>query len=364
MKLHIFNPEHDLALAFGGKFFTAPHAGRQLRPDLGFLPAIWAEDGDFVWVDDVDNALHQLRMSRSHAANVNFVTQRELRHVPKEGLQIQPWGWDAAIRHQLKKEGFTEPLLPLEGRLSRIRLISNRRWAASRLGNTGVYCRTMEAVREQMNIIKEQAGSDRACFVLKAPWSSSGRGIRYVQHMTPQVETWAQRILRMQSGLMVEPYYNKVRDFGMEFESHADGSVSYVGLSLFETINGAYQGNLLASESEKMKILAGYGLEGKLREARKKIIGAMSAALRNIYVGPFGVDMMITTDADGKYMLLPCVELNLRRTMGHVAIALTRRINPDGMLPHQHMRIEYDGSHYHFRILNTNTNALNTSLIY
>lgn len=30
-KLHIFNPEHDIALASNLSNFTAPHAGRQLR---------------------------------------------------------------------------------------------------------------------------------------------------------------------------------------------------------------------------------------------------------------------------------------------------------------------------------------------
>jgi hypothetical protein len=38
MRLHIFNPEHDIALAANLKRFTAPHAGRQMRADLGFLP--------------------------------------------------------------------------------------------------------------------------------------------------------------------------------------------------------------------------------------------------------------------------------------------------------------------------------------
>ena len=38
MNLHIFNPEHDLALAANLRQFTAPHAGRQLRSDLAFIP--------------------------------------------------------------------------------------------------------------------------------------------------------------------------------------------------------------------------------------------------------------------------------------------------------------------------------------
>ena len=56
MTLHIFNPEHDIALASGLSNFTAPHAGRQLRHDLGFLPAVWAQEGDVVLVDDVEQA--------------------------------------------------------------------------------------------------------------------------------------------------------------------------------------------------------------------------------------------------------------------------------------------------------------------
>ena len=45
---HIFNPEHDMALAAGIKGFTPPAAGRGMRYWLGFLPSFWADDGDVV----------------------------------------------------------------------------------------------------------------------------------------------------------------------------------------------------------------------------------------------------------------------------------------------------------------------------
>ena len=61
MKLHIFNPEHDIALASDMFNFVAPHAGREMRSDLGFLPALWAEDGDMVLVDDIASALSRVR---------------------------------------------------------------------------------------------------------------------------------------------------------------------------------------------------------------------------------------------------------------------------------------------------------------
>ena len=42
----------------------------------------------------------------------------------------------------------------------------------------------------------------------------------------------------------------------MEFVSDGNGSVSYIGLSLFQTSNGAYTGNILASEEEKENLIS------------------------------------------------------------------------------------------------------------
>ena len=56
MNIRIFNPEHDIALASNMERFTAPHAGRQLRSDLCYLPALWADEDDVVIVDDIDFA--------------------------------------------------------------------------------------------------------------------------------------------------------------------------------------------------------------------------------------------------------------------------------------------------------------------
>ena len=83
MTLHIFNPEHDIALASGLSNFTAPHAGRQLRHDLGFLPALWAGEGDVVLVDDqewaqrkwqrvVSRIRRQLQLELPQAASISL----------------------------------------------------------------------------------------------------------------------------------------------------------------------------------------------------------------------------------------------------------------------------------------------------
>lgn len=47
--------------------------------------------------------------------------------------------------------------------------------------------------------------------MLKAPWSSSGRGVRRatLAEMTPQMCGWAAHVVAEQGCVMVEPYYNK-----------------------------------------------------------------------------------------------------------------------------------------------------------
>ena len=106
MKLHIFNPEHDIALAYNSISFTPPHAGRELRSDLGFIPALWADDGDCVLVDDVEAALERVRHIRSLAHDVVFVSKNDIPALVADApdtLKIDPWGWDKALCHNLQR---------------------------------------------------------------------------------------------------------------------------------------------------------------------------------------------------------------------------------------------------------------------
>ena len=48
MTLHIFNPEHDIALAQNNSNYTPSNAVLQIRNDLAFIPYIWANQGDLI----------------------------------------------------------------------------------------------------------------------------------------------------------------------------------------------------------------------------------------------------------------------------------------------------------------------------
>ena len=346
MKLHIFNPEHDLALAANLQQFTAPHAGRQLRSDLAFIPALWADQGDWVLVDDIDNALDKVRHLGEHLAEkVEFITKVQLEHALKTEFldSIHPWGWNLSLKHELERMGVPDIMLPTDDTLNKVRMISSRQWAAQHLQQGVVYADSYEKVKA---LVLQQGKA-----VVKAPWSSSGRGVKYVaadEFRTageyPAFERWTRNIIAHQGGVTVEPYYNKVKDFGMEFEMR-DGKVNYLGLSLFDTIKNAYSGNLLCSEEEKLDILKQYVSEETLSVARQRIMDIMEPALKDVYSGPFGVDMMIASK-DGQLELVSCIELNLRRTMGHVALDLAKIANSQSL-----MRVEFDGNRYHLRVM-------------
>ena len=136
---------------------------------------------------------------------------------------------------------------------------------------------------------------------------------------------------------MVEPYYNKVKDFAMEFCAD-DAGIHYLGLSVFHTVNGAYVGNILATECAKQEMISRYVSKSLLDSIKKKITNSLDLGS---YQGPFGIDMMIVGEK-----VHPCVEINLRRTMGHVALA----ISPADDDVKRVMRIEYDGTNYKLKI--------------
>lgn len=370
LRLHIFNPEHDIALANGSPLFTSPRAGRQLRADLGFLPALWAGEESVVWTDQPQEALENVRRLGLDVLPGLFVDTPTLRRLAHQVEAIDPWGWDAALCHQLQRLGVNPRILPTDEELKEVRALSHRRTAKELLDsiyhtllidNTiGCSIKEKEEVVETTSKAVELTGEaievkDEAALlqqlarwpeaVLKAPWSSSGRGVRMVSApLHSSVLQWALGVMRRQGSLMVEPLYHKVADFGMEFSANAEG-FTYLGLSLFDTSGTAYTGNLLATEEEKRAKLARYLSPTQIDSLRQLVLHCLKAISPRFRLGPFGIDMMIVRTEDGKTRVHPCVEINFRRTMGHVAIALQQRITT----PAEAMAVTFEDGHYHLR---------------
>ncbi len=360
--LHVFNPDHDIALASDLRNFTAPHAGRQLRNDMGFFAALWIEDNaisdDFsvnasqehlVLVDNVRQATvawSRLR-NRIGRPSCTFVDSAMLQQIHIS--EVKPWGWNKSLRTSLIRHGIEEKVLPSESALEQYRNLSHRRVAMALLAElqcTGTVgeafvCDDVASVSNYL----DKYGK----IVVKAPWSSSGRGVHFVDRLrfsASHFQGWLNNIILQQGSVMVEPLYNKVLDFAMEFYADGRGRTEYRGLSLFHTKNGFYTGNVIATEAAKTSFLCRYVTEDSLLRVRNMIIDKLDVAP---YQGPFGVDMMVCASEPGKrseFLLHPCVEINLRRTMGHVALSLSG----DDDEQRRVMRIVYDGKKYKLNI--------------
>ena len=329
MILHIFNPEHDIALAANLSNFTAPHAGRKLRADLGFLPALWAGEDDCVLVENVEQARRAYSRLRARVGGMpkRFVDKSVLPHLTID--RVEPWGWDLALRAALVRYGVSPEACADEAVIAAVRECSHRRYAAEVLHRLISFLDPQSSYLYnpvEATSIDEVESCVARCrrLVVKAPWSSSGRGVRFVDgELSDFHRGWLRNVIALQGSVMVEPYYPKVKDFGMEFEALPDGRMQYLGLSLFETHNGTYTGNIIATEEDKREMISRYVSVGSLDDVRAMVTDALSCVIGRRYTGPLGVDMMILSKpgAEG-FLIHPCVEINLRRTMGHVAIEM------------------------------------------
>ena len=348
MTLHIFNPDHDLALASGQANYTAPHAGRQLRHDMGWLPVLWADEGVVLASEDsIPNSVARRFMKESVSL---LPLGRELRLALQSDndASIEPWGWNAALKASLLRIGLPETLMPSDNQIEIIRKLSHRSTAAWILPQLNPD-KTILAAREchSEDEVKELLSYHNS-LVAKAPWSSSGRGVRFITSEEslnePSLSGWLRNTIAIQGSVMAEPYYNKVKDFAMEFVTDGRGNTFYSGLSLFHTgTGGAYTGNIIATENAKQQAMSRLVSPELLQDVRQRLCLLTGKLFEGKYSGPFGVDMMVLAGG----ILHPCVELNLRRTMGHVAIALNNRLNAtsDDEIIHS-MRIDYNNYKY------------------
>lgn len=315
-KLHLFNPENDLALARNLSHYTAPPAAAELARAGESLPLWYGADGDSFVTSGI-NAQWLRKMRDTFGIGLT-----PWNHEPA-GFEASPWGWSKNVATRFASLGFRADQLPDSSTLDRIREISSRRSScilSSGLAEAGLM--PEEWCAEMINTAEEALDYCRRIgdALFKLPWSSSGRGQIRV-HGAEDFHARKQAIegaLRRYGFITGEPFHrNKAADIALLFESGEDGRVRPAGLSLFETApNGDYAGNVLAPDAAISEYLQRrFGIGDSLTRTSAVLTAALENLIAGSYRGPMGVDMMILDDG----AVVGCVELNLRMTMGHVA---------------------------------------------
>ena len=267
MNLYLFNPENDLAIAFGGENYTPPPAAQLIGKELSTLPLWYADDDTTIYIPDKlpSDFLHTLA-----PLNLKISTVTPDRLDGAQVKQIHVWGWNRDLIKRLRLAGIDKTLLPSARQCDTIRELSHRKFSAE----IGKYLRNridypfpelpVELhTADEIRSFTEQ--SDRK--ILKAPWSGSGRGLYWnLYGYDTALAQWSNGVLQKQGMLMGEPVYDKISDWAMEF--HSDGSeVKFAGYSSFLTDrHGAYKENRLASDAvfRNSKLTHAVGLESSL----------------------------------------------------------------------------------------------------
>ena len=290
-QIYIFNPEHDLCVANGDENFVPP------RSAVGF-------------------------------AKENIDLSEFLKRPNKQRRQIVPWGWNHALKKRLINEGVDPADLPSEEELQFIRTHSRREFALD--VHSRLSCVDSQIIGPDYRIVATSIGeieefiSANGSAVLKSPLSGSGKGIRFVREMLSESdEGWCRRTLDKQGSVIVERRFEIIKECAMLFECHNEG-IDFIGYSLFESRNGAYSKNILASNQDIEDMIAEYIPRDTLIAIREDLTAILADTLIGHYEGFLGVDQIIC-QADSPVFVpdspvfAPVSEINLRMTMGLIA---------------------------------------------
>ena len=325
--MHLFYPSHDIALAHGVKHFNPPAAALRLQEDLAYLHEIW---------------------------NQPFLKG-------ESNIPI-PWGWDWDTRNYIHlKYGIKMPMLPSDEELEQIRQLSSRRSSITCFEQLRekLFAK-MQDSKKQAEMMKSIGGSlpqyidteeklwkfitehDAAGkpFVLKTPWSSSGRGLHVsitktksglsVNNSRTIMMRQALGTINKMGGIMGEEWItDKVQDFAMLFFA-SNKDVRFIGYSLFDndsnSVGTTYrQGHLLSNDKIIERLSIRKDTLSQIAKAYEDILSEMLHPFfgKSWQLGYLGIDMMtyherVNNDSELLLKVHPCIELNLRCTMGVV----------------------------------------------
>ena len=314
MKLHLFNPENDLAIADGNANYCPPPSALKIAYDLSTLPLWYADEEDAVYLPDISHSQFYKGMSQKFSLPNTFNSQN-LEIITK----CLPWGWSMYIRKKFENMGFSNEALISTETINRLRELSNRKITIeilSRLSNLGVDIPPMPRYIVNTDEVGEFICS-MPLSVIKAPWSGSGKGIAWgLGRMEIPVEHFYKGVIRRQGGVVCEKFLNKIVDFAMEFY-YKNGTVTFAGYSLFKSVKGVYSGNILATDTAIEEFLNRHSPQAPISNIKENLITILEDIFKDFdYEGYFGVDMMIYYDENNHNHINPCVELNLRTNMG------------------------------------------------
>ena len=266
-RLWIFNPDCEMAIANGSKYYMPPANVVTMAEDLAVLPVFLGESEDWVLVRNLPDPVFMASVYEPLHLKAGFIQEAEAGILGE--VKGEPWGWSPKMCHWLAERGMGE-----EWKTERKEWYSRRKAREGLIRLFGLIPDLeKEVIPETGYSIEEiEQKMKTGKYLVKAPWSSSGKGILVLgKPIAVKEKERLHGILKRQGYVMLEKKLNKVLDFAMEFCAGRQG-VEFIGWSVFSTgLNGEYRGNYLGAQAYIEQLLGSKLGEEKLQSLKQEL---------------------------------------------------------------------------------------------
>jgi uncharacterized ferritin-like protein (DUF455 family) len=329
--VHWFNPNAE-GHAMSPRYQPDKTAAA-LEEDLEMLVAAWCRRDDVALLRRPPSAEHLAMLQAAGLELPEIATAAELRGRKLGGLR--PWAWspDASTLFRGQADDVS-PSVPWQWREP-----IPREWLSKEIGlrleellGLPEMGRIFRDAEEAWEWLEPQLGGGQ--ILAKSLFSRAGQGHRRINRQSPVEATrnWLRNVILTHGGVVLEPWLDRVADFSALYERHADGAVETIGLTVLENdAAGRYTGTRVGRKWASLldeEIAAYLHREAHAMDWYLSKIPACLTRLLPGYAGPLGVDAMVYRGDDGSLKLKHVVELNVRMTMGRVALELMAKLSP------------------------------------
>ncbi len=353
-RFHYFNPGHETAILNTSPYYTPAANQLKMQRDLAFLPAWYSNSPeDFVLVEDLLSEEFTENIKNLPLAKAITKEQLNENHVILSNSEISLWGISPQSIHFFEILSKTSGIkFSIPEWNTEYKELSARHTAKTCLeylikSNPEISKDIIPEFYSKIEEIENLSLSSQYDLLSKAPHSSSGRGLVWLPAGTfaRSEKQILQGIIKKQGNVSIEKVLNKQLDFAMLFYSDGSGNIKFSGFSVFNTNKkGAYENNVLSSQSRLSDIICNLIPSGLIEKTKQDIILFLKKTFGNKYQGCIGIDMMVYIQ-NNQFKLHPCVEINMRNSMGLLTLRLHQNfcdINSSG-----YFRIDFNNKDGH-----------------
>ncbi len=306
--IHLANISYEEELAAPGSLdLIKGICSHPLYLQLQFLPFLYGSEDDFVYTTCLP--------PQTYFENLKTLGIKHPKSalVPPHSAHIEAWGPTPSVKAWAKDHHLSFEMPPWEV----IRVVNSK--AFSFIHSAKLPGADLIANRTELKSWIEKTEGPK---VLKSCFGVSGRGHFHVSSIDdPSLKAFVEREWSLGRPLIAEPWVERRHDFSTQWKIFNDGKIEYIGFTICENdARGHYRATVLGNPKKLLGCYAHF-LEIHLEESRH----LLNQMQRLGFYGNVGFDAMIYNEG----LLQPIVEINARKTMGWVALAMQKKHFPN-----------------------------------